>query len=661
MRKRITVRRVCSICLILSAATLPAAEGWWQTEPVRFFQTNLPENHSTLDAEKHVAAVADFGANVLLLNMGGIAAQYPTEVELHYRSRWLAEGHDFFGDALRAAHERGMRVIGRFDLSKTQKPVFAAHPEWFFRRVNGEPAVFNGLYSACINGGYYWEHAPKILTEALTRYPVDGLFFNMFGNPAVDYAGVPMGPCHCDACAQKFRARTGRALPADDRDPEYRAFMSESAKAVAANLAELIHRLRPGAAFLTYIDEYTDVIIHESNTSVTRPLPLWPYSASDNVNRSLNSGRDKVVFNLCMSFVDYPWRFIHVSPNEVRLRLWQNLAHGGAPALVIFGGIGQEDTTSIEAARPIFAWHRAHEDLYVGQQSAARILLLYGSGGAEYRGFFRILTEVHIPFAVSTDLDWLTDGRRDAYDLVIAPDGMPEELNAWVEQGGRLLVAGTIAPAAAADDVVAVHPATRAAWRVHDRGVFPSIATTELMILDSPYAELKPGGGSPLTLIPQAMTGPPELVWLDKVETETPGLWSADVGRGRVTWIPWNPGGSYYRYSSPGHSGVVVDLVDRILPRGRQLKTNAHPLVEITVMHQPERGRTLVHLVNVSGHSGTGYFSPLATGPIAIDLAGEFTRARVVRADAPLSLRIASGRTRFELPSLREYEVVVLE
>jgi hypothetical protein len=299
--------------------------------------------------------------------------------------------------------------------------------------------------------------------------------------------------------------------------------------------------------------------------------------------------------------------------------------------------------------------------MYVGQQSDARVLLLFGNGGAEYRGFFRILTEAHIPFAVSTDLDWLTDGRRDAYDLVIVPDGMPNALNAWVEEGGHLLVAGTVAPAAAADDVVAVHEATRAAWRIHDRRMFPSLTTTELVILDSPYAELKADNMSPITLIPPAMTGPPELVWLDKVETETPGLWSADVGRGRITWIPWNPGGSYHRYSSPGHAGFVVDLIDRMLPSGRQLRTNAHPLVEITVMHQPEKERTLVHLVNVSGHSGTGYFSPLATGPIEIDLAGEFSSGRAARADAALMLRTASGRTLLQISSLQDYEVIVLE
>ena len=50
-----------------------------------------------------------------------------------------------------------------------------------------------------------------ILTEALDRYEVDGLFFNMFGNPAADYSGNPMGPCQCDACQVRYRARYGRA------------------------------------------------------------------------------------------------------------------------------------------------------------------------------------------------------------------------------------------------------------------------------------------------------------------------------------------------------------------------------------------------------------------------------------------------------------------
>ena len=272
-----------------------------------------------------------------------------------------------------------------------------------------------------------------------------------------------------------------------------------------------------------------------------------------------------------------------------------------------------------------------------------------------------MLTEAHIPFAVTTDMDWLGDGRRDAYELVIAPDGAPPELDAWVEQGGRLLVAGTSAPAFTSSRVVAVHGATRGAWRVHDHALFPSLGSTNLIILDSDYAELPPDAGAPLTLIPPAMTGPPELVWLDKVETQVPGLLIAEHGRGRFAWIPWRPGESYYRYSSPGHAGLVVDLVDHLVTGGRQLRTDAHPLIEITLMRQPARNRTLVHFVNVSGHSSTGYFPPLAAGAIDVEVTGSFSGARAVKHGSALAVERTGHSVKFTVPAVTDYEVVVLE
>jgi hypothetical protein len=136
------------LALVLAAVVpdLVAAEArWWMDEPVRPIQTNLRETDSTLDPQRLVRQVAEFPANTLLFNLGGIVAQYPTRVEFHYASPHLPPGRDLFGDVLQEAHARGMRVVGRFDLSKTQKRVFDAHPEWFFKRANGEPAIYNGL------------------------------------------------------------------------------------------------------------------------------------------------------------------------------------------------------------------------------------------------------------------------------------------------------------------------------------------------------------------------------------------------------------------------------------------------------------------------------------------------------------------------------------
>ena len=142
-------------------------QGWWMKEPIRWVQTNLRETDATLDPNRLVNELAGMRANVLLMGMGGIAAYYPTKVPFHYPSPYLPPGKDLFGDVLKLAHAGGIRVVGRFDFSKTKKQVFDAHPEWFFRKSDGTPAIYNGLYATCINGAYYREQAMKILAKAL--------------------------------------------------------------------------------------------------------------------------------------------------------------------------------------------------------------------------------------------------------------------------------------------------------------------------------------------------------------------------------------------------------------------------------------------------------------------------------------------------------------
>ena len=631
-----------------------AQKRWWMEEPMRLVQTNLRETDSALDPVKLANQLQTFHANVLLFGMGGIVAHYPTKAPFHYPSPYIPKGHDTFGEVLQQAHARGIRVIGRFDFSKAQKPVFEAHPEWFMKRASGEPVIYNGLYSACINGGYYRDHALKILSEALETYEVDALFFNMFGNQMSDYSGNPIGPCHCDACQTRYRAKYGRDLPAT-ADAPYREFLAESSREVAAMFADLIHAKRPGAGFFTYLQQYTDAIMSESNTAVSRPLPLWPYSASDNVDRARNSEPDKMAINLSMSFVDFPWRFVTVPPDEIRLRLYQSLAHGAGLALNMHGTMDQQDRSALLAAAPVFEWAAQHEDLYVGQRSAARVLLL-GSGGSSYRGLFRILSENHVPFAVSDNAR-----RLGEYDLVISAGGVPPELDRYLRDGGRVLLTGPQQPGLDLPKMVKRWPETRGYFRVRDHALLPSLKDTGLLLVDGPYLEYEASGTPPLTLIPESMFGPPEKVHVDAVETTKPGLLAADYGQGKLAFVPWDVGGLYYRISSPGHSGLVVDLVDRLLANGRQLITNAHPLVETTVMAQPARRRTLVHLVNLSGHSQTGYFTPVEMRGVEFQVKGQFAGALWVRTGIRLPVLFADGYTRFVLPSLADYDVIVLE
>jgi hypothetical protein len=654
------IRSVLVVCLLAGAALPAAEEGWWMTEPIRWVQTNLREVDAAMDTKHLAGQLAEMRANVVLMGMGGIAAYYPTNVPFHFRSRYLPAGQDTFGDFLREAHSRKIRVVGRYDFSKTEKAAYDAHPEWFFRKANGEPVVYNGLYSTCINGGYYREQAMKILEEGLDKYDVDGLFFNMFGNQSTDYSGNYVGLCHCDNCRAKYRKMYNREIP-EKADSDYRQFLLTSGHEVSAAIGKLIRVKRPKAGYFNYMQEFTDGIMSESNTAVKRPLPLWPYSASDNVNRARNSEPGKMAIDLNMQFVDYNWRFATVPSNEIALRMWQSIAHGGALTFEVNGTLDLQDRQAYEAAKPIFRWAADHEEFYVGERSAARVLLLGGPGsrgaadGGAYRGLFRLLTEEHIPFAVSDNMNWL--GHRE-FDLVIAAQWAPAGLEKYVADGGKLLIVSSHPPDFSVARVVRTLPDMKGYVRVRNHRMFPSLTDTDLLMLNGPFTEVEGDGSDSLTLVPPSMIGPPEKIHVDMRDTTTPGIVYRDLGKGSVTWIPWEAGSLYYRHSLPAHAGLFRDALNRLYPK-RQLKTNAHPLVEMTLMEQG--GRKLLHLINVAGHSQTGYFAPVPMRGIEVEVAGKFSRARAVRKSRELIVRQRGEYSGLSIPELEDYEVVVLE
>jgi hypothetical protein len=314
--------------------------------------------------------------------------------------------------------------------------------------------------------------------------------------------------------------------------------------------------------------------------------------------------------------------------------------------------------------KPIFRWAAANEQYYAGQSSAARVLLLGAPaasgrtfGEEPYRGLFRLLSEEHVPFAVADNMDWVSGAKKRDFDLVIAADWAPPELRKYVEEGGKLLLASAHPPEFEVATVLRTESDVKGYIRVRDHAAFPSLKDTDLLMLNGPFTEVAADGPAALTLVPPSLIGPPELVHVDMKDTDTPAIVTRQLGKGTVTWIPWNLGGMYYLHSLPAHADLFRDVMDRLNPR-RQLRTNAHPLVEISVMRQG--GRTLLHLINLSGHSQTGYFPPVPMKDIHIEVAGRFMAAATVRKPASLAVKTAGGYTAFTVPQLSDYELVVL-
>ena len=253
-----------------------------------------------------------------------------------------------------------------------------------------------------------------ILAEALERYEVDGLFFNMFGNPAADYSGVAMGPCQCDACQTRFRARYGRDVPAT-ADADYRAFMADSSREVAAAIAELIHRKRPQRR-VPHLHQgphrrHHVRVEHRRRPGAAAVAVLGERQREPRARFRAGQDRHQPVHELRRLSVALRSRAASRDRSCASTRTWRTAARRRSSWS---GRWTSRTATGLIAAKPVFHWHAKHEDLYVGQKNAARVLLLAAGDTASYRGFFRLLSEQHIPFAVSENLRWLDEPIRDA-------------------------------------------------------------------------------------------------------------------------------------------------------------------------------------------------------------------------------------------------------
>ena len=154
------------------------------------------------------------------------------------------------------------------------------------------------------------------------------------------------------------------------------------------------------------------------------------------------------------------------------------------------------------------------------------------------------------------------------------------------------------------------------------------------------------------------MIGPPEKIHIDMRDTDDARDRDRAIGKGTVAWLPWELGALYYRHSLPAHAGLFRDVMNRLY-RERQVKTDAHPLVEMTLMRQAED--TLLHLVNFSGHSQTGYFAPVAMRGVRVEVLGAYRAARTVRHPGELKIERRGAYSEITVPELTDYELVVLK
>lgn len=673
---------------------------WWQEKPMRLIQTNLRETDATLDIDEFIGSLEQFSADVLLFNVGGIVANYPSELEFHFVNTYMKD--DLIGKVIERVHALGMKFIARFDFSKLNEKYALANPDWLYRSVEGKIVNYNGQVHACINGFYQQEYSLQVLKEVAEKYPIDGVFFNMQGYVTYDYSYNYHGICQCDSCRKRFAELYGHdQLPVKEEanDPvfrDYERFRTETVKELFAHRVAVVKKINPKIAICNYNPYGTDIFRKESNTGIDRELPEWNYSATENVKTVLGSWDGMAVSNSAVHFVDFAMRYSAVSPNLTAQRLVQNMVNGGWLDYYVIGTLNnQDDRLCFKAVKDIYRFHKEHEAYYTNLESLAEVCLvvpdssmMYGSKN-EFKGIMRILTENHVQYDLLHDSVLEQSEIYDKlqrYKVIILADqrslseGAATVIDRYVEQGGKLLATGftstcdskgnpleRIALQCLGVKKITHKPKVRGAYfriREADKVKLDGFEMLDLVYLYGEHlaCELEDSAEGLLSLIPSCMFGPPEKCYIAD-ETDTPGLIVNHYGKGKTAYFPWGVGAHYEKLSNHGHDSLFVAALWDALQYHDSLEVNASPLIEVTFHKNHGTSCKLISLVNLSGQLGTAFHAPLPVYGIRFNLWDQLepTHIHALRSAKEIPFVYQSGQLSFSLDQLELFETIVIE
>ena len=668
---------------------------WWNRAPVRLIQTNLREIDALMNTDAYVQSMVDASASVVMLNVGGIVANYPTKLDYHFKNQYM-KGGDLVGDLVTKLHAKGIKVIGRFDFSKINETYADKKPDWLYVSTEGKHVHFNGQVHTCPNGGYQQEYGFQILREAIAKYPLDGIFFNMIGYTTSDYNGTYYGICQCNNCKKRFHDETGMTLPvkADMNDPvfrRYNTFKKTTADELFYKIGDYVKKLNPNLIVNTYADAGVDMIRDESSSWLTDDYE-WNYSGTDHVKRVLGSFKDKVPSNVFIYFLAIGFRHTATSPNIGRVWLLGNMLNGAPLDFNVVGTlVNQDDRVFIPILNDLYGFHKRNEKLFANLKPVSHVGLIKGSE-KEYRGLIKLLSEEHIMYDI---IEPATIGGNSSprplqeYDALILgdvpnmADQLADQLDEYVKNGGKLLVTGF----SSTNDETG-KPMKRV--RLKSLGVlpeyelFPQSKSTYLQVSDidkktlgtdgfrdvdlvmmySDFMKCKTTGSAQpyMKLVPATRFGPPEKSYFTEADvTDAPGLIGNVYGKGKTVFIPWRLGSHYEFKGHHAHRALFVAALKNILQTPESLKTNASPLIEMTHMANRSGAFEWIGLINHSGQIGASLREPIPilNTTVRFKPAKPVKQLKLMRSGNELTFTLTNGWVECVVPRVADFDMLV--
>jgi hypothetical protein len=701
-----------------SAAAIPLfAQGTppgWYDRPMRWAQVAFVEDDpGNFSPQFWFDYFRRTHCDAACLSAGGCVAFYPTQVPLHYRSKFLGD-LDPFGEMVAGCRKLGMNVIARTDPHAAHQAVYDAHPDWIAVDAHGKPRrhwAMPELWVTCALGPYNFEFMTAVTKEIVTSYKVDGVFSNR-------WAGS--GQCYCQNCRENFHAFSGMDLPRtlSPRDPARRQYIVWHQKRLF-DLWELwdreIKTINPQASFLANagggalseldmkrIGELAPTLFADRQAR-RGVMPPWSNGKNGKEYRA-TMGR-KAVGGIFSVGLEEPYRWKDSVQNGAEIRLWvaDGIAQGLRPWFTKFNA-KPIDRRWLAVVEDIYTWHYRNEKYLRNERSLARVAMVYSQQSAQYYGgeqarakvedaslgFYQALVESRIPFEMVHD-GLLDTAHVSQFRTLILPniaalsDAQCRQLRQFVTSGGSLIATYETSLydewgqrrndfgladlfGASADgnegpmqnsylnlEKNSTHPLLRGMDDVPR--VINGVNRVKLR-LNQPYS-------SPLTFVPSYPDLPMEEVYARVPRTDVPGVMVREAGKGRVVYFPWDIDRTFWEVLDTDHLSLLRNAVLWATPEEAPVELSGKGIVDLSVWTQ--HGSMTVHIVNLTNpmmmKGPLREIIPLPPQKLRVKLppGTQITRAKLLVAGSVLPVRVHTNYFTADIPSVDVHEVVALD